>query len=72
VVKVKVMEVDVARARIGLTMRLDETPAPAAAKEGKPKPQGRPDHASSQRSFGDAPPKSGSLGALLMKAGVKK
>lgn len=73
VVKVKVMEVDVARARIGLSMRLDETPAPAQRDGGSGRPQGRQDTASSKRSFGDAPSaKAGSLGALLMKAGVKK
>jgi uncharacterized protein len=71
VVKVKVMEVDVARARIGLTMRLDETPAPARKGEGKP--GGRQDQVTSKRSFGDeAPARTGSLGSLLMKAGVKK
>jgi uncharacterized protein len=72
VVKVKVMEVDVARARIGLSMRLDETPAPARKGEGKPG-AGRGDNFSSKRTFGDqAPAKTGSLGSLLMKAGVKK
>jgi uncharacterized protein len=72
VVKVKVMEVDVARARIGLTMRLDETPGAARKGEGKPG-AGRGDSFSSKRSFGDqAPAKTGSLGSLLMKAGVKK
>jgi uncharacterized protein len=71
VVKVKVMEVDVARARIGLTMRLDETPAPARKAEGKP--GGRNDQVTSKRSFGEQPAaKTGSLGSLLMKAGVKK
>lgn len=71
VVKVKVMEVDIARARIALSMRLDETPA-AASNDGRQKPQARNDRSSQQRSFGDTTAKSGSLGALLMKAGVKK
>lgn len=35
VVKVKVMEVDVARKRISFTMRLDDTPQPAKANPGK-------------------------------------
>lgn len=71
VVKVKVMEVDAARARIGLTMRLDETPAPARKDGGKP--AARNDSAGSKRSFGEQPAaKTGSLGSLLMKAGVKK
>jgi uncharacterized protein len=50
VVKVKVMEVDVERKRIGLTMRLDEKPQPSGqprarqGQGGKPgaKPQGKP------------------------------
>ncbi|MGH8492002.1 MAG: Tex family protein [Moraxellaceae bacterium] len=72
VVKVKVMEVDAPRARIALTMRLEETPAPAR-KDGGGKPQGRNDSVSSKRSFGEQPAaKTGGLGALLMKAGVKK
>ena len=39
-VKVKVMEVDLKRKRIGLTMRLDETPEPArprAARDATPR-----------------------------------
>lgn len=74
VVKVKVMEVDVARARIALTMRMEDTPGAAAKKpgEGGARPA-RGDNFSSKRSFGEAPAaKTGGLGALLMKAGVKK
>ncbi len=72
VVKVKVMEVDAARARIALTMRLEETPTPAR-KDAAGKPQGRNDSITSKRSFGEQPAaKTGGLGALLMKAGVKK
>lgn len=49
IVKVKVLEVDVQRKRISFTMRLDDTPAPAAekrpqgskAKSGKPKQSNR-------------------------------
>ncbi|HET8732002.1 MAG TPA: Tex family protein [Moraxellaceae bacterium] len=72
VVKVKVMEVDVPRARIGLSMRMGDAPA-AARKEGGKPGAGRGDAVTSKRSFGDqAPAKTGSLGSLLMKAGVKK
>jgi hypothetical protein len=53
-------------------MRLDETPAPARKGEGG-KPAARGDSFSSKRSFGEQPAaKTGSLGSLLMKAGVKK
>lgn len=41
VVKVKVMEVDVERKRIGLSMRLDEKPQPAQAAKGKGAPAAR-------------------------------
>ncbi|MCL2917246.1 Tex family protein [Shewanella litorisediminis] len=41
VVKVKVMEVDVERKRIGLSMRLDEKPQPAQAGKGKSAPAAR-------------------------------
>lgn len=71
IVRVKVVEVDAARARIALTMRLDDVAAPARKSEGG-KPAGRNDTVTSKRSFGDqAPAKTGSLGSLLMKAGVK-
>lgn len=74
VVKVKVMEVDVARARIGLTMRLDEAPPVAGAGDRKAEPRQR-SQVEQKRSFGEQSNnnvKGGSLGALLMKAGVKK
>lgn len=72
IVKVKVVEVDVPRARIALTMRLEDDAAPVRKSEGgKPMPRG--DSITSKRSFGEqAPAKTGSLGSLLMKAGVKK
>jgi uncharacterized protein len=41
IVKVKVLEVDVARKRIALTRRLDDTPAPASARTGE-RDGGRP------------------------------
>lgn len=72
IVRVKVVEVDAPRARIALTMRLDDVAAPARKSEGG-KPASRNDSVTSKRSFGEqAPAKTGSLGSLLMKAGVKK
>src|SRR5690606_38166555 len=41
-VKVKVVEVDIARKRVGLTMRLDDN-APPAARRSSDRPEGRPD-----------------------------
>jgi uncharacterized protein len=73
VVKVKVMEVDAARARIGLSMRMGDTPAAADKQSSGTRPQNRSDNFSSKRSFGEQQPaRTGSLGSLLMKAGVKK
>ncbi|MDO8267203.1 MAG: Tex family protein [Moraxellaceae bacterium] len=75
IVKVKVVEVDAPRARIALTMRLDDEAMPAKKPgEGGGRPGGRGgDQVTSKRSFGDAPAaKVGGLGSLLMKAGVKK
>ncbi|MCC2637232.1 MAG: transcription accessory protein [Moraxellaceae bacterium] len=77
VVKVKVMEVDAARARIGLSMRMGDTPG-ATSKDGAGKGGGKGggrggDQVTSKRSFGEAPAaKVGGLGSLLMKAGVNK
>ena len=53
IVKVKVMEVDAARKRIGLSMRLDETPAPANSGQGAPR------SAASKRPKEKAPQSSG-------------
>ena len=76
VVKVKVMEVDAARARIGLSMRMGDTPGANSkdgAGKGGGKGGGRGDQVTSKRSFGEAPAaKVGGLGSLLMKAGVNK
>jgi uncharacterized protein len=73
VVKVKVMEVDVKRQRIGLSMRLDDDPATRQAESAS---RGRSDGARSsnrqqpqQRS--SAPVKTGTLGDLL-KGAMKK
>ncbi|MGQ5522519.1 Tex family protein [Chitinimonas sp. PSY-7] len=54
VVKVKVMEVDVKRARIALTMRLDDQPG--AAGNGRPSPAERPTHQVRQRMENKAAP----------------
>lgn len=74
IVKVKVVEVDAPRARIALTMRLDDEAVPAKKPgEGGSRPGGRADQVTSKRSFGEVPAaKVGGLGSLLMKAGVKK
>ncbi|MCV6625147.1 MAG: S1 RNA-binding domain-containing protein, partial [Cellvibrionaceae bacterium] len=55
IVKVKVMEVDVPRKRIGLSMRMDDTPGEKTSGPGSAnkRGRGRPDRASAQRSFGD-------------------
>ncbi len=74
VVKVKVLEVDIARKRIGLTMRLDdEVPAEGAPRpkggsarpqQGRPNPQHQPRR---DEPRGNAP-KTGTLGELLLAA----
>jgi len=73
VVKVKVMEVDLQRKRIALTMRLDDElvasedkPARATATRQGSQPKG------SRPSASVAPPKSGTLGDLLKNAMNKK
>ncbi|WP_353406171.1 Tex family protein [Pseudoteredinibacter isoporae] len=78
IVKVKVMEVDVPRKRIGLSMRLDDTPG---EKQSGPAGQqhrgkGRQDRSQQQRSFGGGSKQGGqqkqggmgSMGALLQQA----
>ncbi|MDO8330903.1 MAG: Tex family protein [Fluviicoccus sp.] len=81
IVKVKVLEVDVARKRIALSRRLNDKPAPAGAggkPEARPQGQGRGGSSSSQgqkapaKIQGSAPVKGGTLGDLLLKAGMKK
>jgi len=80
IVKVKVLEVDLARKRIALTMRMDDQPGAAAAGAGKAGGdapgggRGRPDPAQQQRSFG-AQPQGGGKGAFaaaLSKAGIDR
>ncbi|WP_406736704.1 Tex family protein [Thioclava sp. GXIMD4215] len=62
VVKVMVTEVDIARKRIGLSMRRDAKPEAAAAKEGKPA-RDQQNAYRSRKGTGDSP-KTGSTGAL--------
>lgn len=81
IVKVKVLEVDVARKRIALSRRLSEKPAPAST-SGKSDSRsangtgqargGQPGHKSASRPQGSTPVKGGTLGDLLLKAGVRK
>lgn len=80
IVKVKVMEVDVPRKRIGLSMRLDDTPGEKesgpAGQQRRGKGGGRPDRSQQQRSFGGGKGGGqqkqgggmGSMGALLQQA----
>ena len=79
VVKVKVMEVDVARKRIGLTMRLDDAPAREGESGASPRPdRNRPGALSVKGgSYGSKPappaaPKTGSFGNLLQDALKKR
>jgi len=68
IVKVKVMEVDVPRKRIALSMRLDDTPGEKV--EGNSKGSGRPSQnqqRAAQRN-NPAPAAMGSMGALLQQA----
>ncbi len=72
VVKVKVMEVDVPRKRIGLSMRLDDEPGektegPKGGSRRAPKPQG-----GQNRQGGGQGAALGSMGALLQEALKKK
>ncbi|MFT4171986.1 MAG: Tex family protein [Rhodocyclaceae bacterium] len=55
VVKVKVVEVDVARKRIGLTMRLNDPAEPAPRRSGDARPASRPGGKEGQRGRGGKP-----------------
>jgi uncharacterized protein len=87
IVKVKVMEVDVARKRIGMSMRLDDTPGEQTAVAGERRPSRRSSQESSQRSFGgngagkggkktaggsQAPAAEGTMAALFAQANKNK
>lgn len=71
IVKVKVLEVDIPRKRIALTMRLSDT-APENAKQTKTqqKPRHKEQRQKAQRQ--ERPQKTGSFAKLLMEAGIKK
>lgn len=71
VVKVKVMEVDVPRQRIGLSLRLDDEPGAPAKPQGQPRNHGgdRPRNGGKQSRRQAAPAAGGSLAAALRNAG---
>ncbi len=78
VVKVKVMEVDVPRKRIGLSMRLDDQPGEKTERDQSrrdrgQRPAGKPDRARANNAGREkAAPAMGSMGALLQQALQKK
>lgn len=77
IVKVKVIEVDVARKRIALTRRLAEKPAPSSQPKNEPRAASAPakksyNSPSPQKQQGSTPIKTGTLGDLFAKAGLKK
>ncbi len=77
IVKVKVLEVDVARKRISFTMRLDDTPTPSArpAKNGptanKGKAQRPRNDKGSKRNTGNAQPQNSAMGNAFADAFAK-
>lgn len=77
IVKVKVIEVDVARKRIALTRRLAEKPAPNSQPKHEPRAASAPakksyNSPSPQKQQGSTPIKTGTLADLFAKAGMKK
>ncbi len=73
IVKVKVMEVDTQRKRIGLSMRLDDEPGAAADSSAAPKGGRRPQNNNQpRRQQKPQAPAMGSMGALLQQALKKK
>lgn len=72
IVKAKVMEVDVLRKRIALSLRLDDTPGEKVeSKKGGERPQSQNQQRNAQRN-NPAPAAMGSMGALLQQALKKK
>ncbi len=72
IVKAKVMEVDVPRKRIALSLRLDDTPGEKVeSKKGGERPQSQNQQRNAQRN-NPAPAAMGSMGALLQQALKKK
>ena len=77
IIKVKVIEVDVARKRIALTRRLAEKPAPSSQPKNEPRAAAAPakksyNSPSPQKQQGSTPIKTGTLADLFAKAGLKK
>ena len=77
IVKVKVIEVDVARKRIALTRRLADKPAPSSQPKHEPRAASTPakksyNSPSPQKQQGSTPIKTGTLADLFAKAGLKK
>ncbi len=81
IVKVKVMEVDVPRQRIGMSMRLDDTPGEkTSGAAGERRPSRRQNNNGGQRSFGgngkqgggQAKTAEGTMAALFAQASAKK
>lgn len=71
IVKAKVMEVDVARRRIALSLRLDDTPGEKIESKKGERPPSQNQQRAAQRN-NPAPASTGSLGALLQQAMKKK
>ena len=71
VVRVKVVEVDIPRKRIALTMRLDERPAAKGDEARSPRPQARPQR-NGQRSTQKAPPSAGGALADALTRALKR
>ncbi|HEY0893713.1 MAG TPA: helix-hairpin-helix domain-containing protein, partial [Cellvibrio sp.] len=72
IVKAKVMEVDVPRKRIALSLRLDDTPGEKVeGKKGGERPQSQNQQRAAQKN-NPAPAAMGSMGALLQQALKKK
>lgn len=74
IIKVKVIDVDVARKRIALTCKLAEKPTPQQTPRNEPKVSNQRSFNSSsgQKPKGSTPVKTGTLGDLFAKAGLKK
>ena len=72
IVKAKVMEVDVPRKRIALSLRLDDTPGEKVeSRKGSERPQSQNQNRNAQKN-NPAPAAIGSMGALLQQALKKK
>jgi uncharacterized protein len=75
VVRVKVMEIDLQRRRIGLSMRLDDTPGEGRPSKGEARGdqnRGKPGGRGPRRRDGDAQPAANALADALTKAGLRR